>query len=66
MRNFITGILIGMLIGIGAVAVDNFLLEYAASYQPPESRYHFEQSRRNTKVLDVKLQAEERTNESQI
>jgi ribose 5-phosphate isomerase len=37
MRNLITGILIGMLIGIGAGATDDLLLEHASSYEPPKS-----------------------------
>ena len=60
MRNLIMGILIGMLIGIGSVAVDNLLLQYATSYHPPESEHYFEQSGKNTKVLDVRFQAEGR------
>jgi hypothetical protein len=55
MRNLITGILIGMLIGIGAVAADNLLLEYATSYELPKSDYHYEESEKKPKVWEARL-----------
>ena len=57
MKNFLMGILLGILIGIASAALDNLLLEYAASYEPPGSKYNLEQPDKKTKRLDLRLKS---------
>ncbi|MEE9122023.1 MAG: hypothetical protein V3U56_12165 [Syntrophobacteria bacterium] len=66
MKNVMIGMLIGMLMGIAAVALDNLLLEWTTSYELPKSEYHFEQPEKKTQVLDVRLHSQGESNGNHV